>query len=93
MLHSLPLVQPVHHTLLMSGPHFPNAPSLGPRWQTVKRYGCTLVARLCVLGYGPFWRADIITPSKHYKYRDRQRRPDRGPDQGQEQPPSTTPAL
>ncbi len=48
------------------------------------------MGRFRVLGYGHFWRPDIITPWKHYKYRDRPRRPDRGPNQRQEQPPSTT---
>ncbi len=85
LLYWLPLLQSVRHTLLVCGPTFASAPPLGPRWQTRRRLGCALVARLRVLGYGPFWRPDIITPSKHYKYRDRPRRLDRGPDQGQEQ--------
>ncbi len=87
------IVKSIRHTLLMSGPHFANAPLLEPRWQTRRRFGFTLVARLRVLVYGSCWKPDIITPSKHYKYHDRPRRPDRGPDPGQEQPPSTTPAL
>ncbi len=62
----------------MSGPHFASVPPRERRWQTRRRLGCTFVARLRVLGYGPFWRPDIITPSK---------------DQEQEQPPSTTPGL
>ncbi len=81
-------MQSVRHTLPTSGPHFASAPPQGPRWQTRRRFGSTLVVRLRALRNGPFWRPEIITPSKHYKYSDWRRRPDRGPRKGQEQLPT-----
>ncbi len=38
----------------MSGPHF-SAPPLGPRWQTHRQFGCTLLARLRVVTCARVW--------------------------------------
>ncbi len=71
----IPLVQSFRHMLLKSCPNFASAPPLGPRLQTRRRIGCTLVVRLRVLGYGPFSRTYIISPQNTTNIMPRQAKP------------------